>query len=893
MGDKWDPYFTLDPSIAALAKRINKMSSELKGQKGEIGYPGTIGPTGPMPVNSDNNSIYCFHEPSTKALSTLSSSATNNISLGRNTLNKITSGNKNIAIGDNVLEKLEIGRSNIGIGLDVLKNAQTVGGNTASFNVGIGEESLQQIKKGESNVAVGTGTLKKYENLIYNTAIGHWAMQGAVGSTNITNLVENNTALGRMALWKMTGNNNTGIGFQVLKNSTTSNSNCALGYKAGYNLITGDSNVIIGSEANVNAASAKNQIIIGAGAKDMGDSTVVLGNLVIQKTYLRGKIYVTDNKNSQNTAIGEKALDNLKYASDQYNVGVGHKALNTLTVGERNVAIGAKSLDKIDNSSYNIAVGFNAGNYFGPSGSGTVTSAQNCVFLGNEGLLKKSTAVNQIVIGNSLNNEVLGEEDSTVVLGNKKIQKTYLRGKIYVTDPFDLDNVTLGDSTLAANITGFKNIAIGRNALKSNRNGYGTVAIGDSVLALHTGPTSVSGKNVAIGMYAMQLATGDDNVGIGRKTLRHNTSTNNTALGIQAMEQNRAGSNNTAVGIYSLQNNNTGNKNTAIGVSAGNTITSGRDNILIGYRADTGPSGDPGAKTAINQIVIGSDCFGLDNNTVVLGNTQIQKTRLYGKVGIGKDAPGYPLEIATGGVSTTLPASYYFHSSSTGLNLTSGFNTTMDISIKTDKAIWALTNIVASDRRIKENIHEINDNSALQKLRSIQCYYYNYKDKPERGYDSTVGFIAQEVKEHLPMAVNILKDIIPNEMRNIENPQWTEISSDSFKLTIPDLEDVSANTKYRFYMKQDSIINKLESNTMEGDTKSFLFKKKYNEVFLYGKEVDDFHTLKKEKLFALNFSASQELDRIQQEHKTKIAALEAENTQLKADIAAIKAHLGL
>ena len=94
-------------------------------------------------------------------------------------------------------------------------------------------------------------------------------------------------------------------------------------------------------------------------------------------------------------------------------------------------------------------------------------------------------------------------------------------------------------------------------------------------------------------------------------------------------------------------------------------------------------------------------------------------------------------------------------------------------------------------------------------------------------------------------------------------------------------------------MKQDSTINKLESNTMEGDTKSFLFKKKYNEVFLYGKEVDDFHTLKKEKLFALNFSASQELDRIQQEHKTKIAALEAENTQLKADIAAIKAHLGL
>ena len=44
----------------------------------------------------------------------------------------------------------------------------------------------------------------------------------------------------------------------------------------------------------------------------MGDSTVVLGNTRMQKTYLRGKINITDDKNSINTAIGEGALDNLK-----------------------------------------------------------------------------------------------------------------------------------------------------------------------------------------------------------------------------------------------------------------------------------------------------------------------------------------------------------------------------------------------------------------------------------------------------------------------------------------------------------------------------------------------------------------------------------------------------
>ena len=53
----------------------------------------------------------------------------------------------------------------------------------------------------------------------------------------------------------------------------------------------------------------------------------------------------------------------------------------------------------------------------------------------------------------------------------------------------------------------------------------------------------------------------------------------------------------------------------------------------------------------------------------------------------------------------------------------------------------------------------------LQKLRNISCVNYEYKDKVARGNGTTIGFIAQQVKEHLPMAVSIQKDFIPNEMR--------------------------------------------------------------------------------------------------------------------------------
>ena len=86
---------------------------------------------------------------------------------------------------------------------------------------------------------------------------------------------------------------------------------------------------------------------------------------------------------------------------------------------------------------------------------------------------------------------------------------------------------------------------------------------------------------------------------------------------------------------------------------------------------------------------------------------------------------------------------------------------------------------------------------------------------------------------------------------------------------------------------------------MVGDENNcFTFEEKWENVFCYGKEIDDYHILDKQKLFALNFSATQEIDRRQQEEKTKleaaeakIAALESENVTLKARLDAIEARL--
>ena len=48
-----------------------------------------------------------------------------------------------------------------------------------------------------------------------------------------------------------------------------------------------------------------------------------------------------------------------------------------------------------------------------------------------------------------------------------------------------------------------------------------------------------------------------------------------------------------------------------------------------------------------------------------------------------------------------------------------------------------------------------------------------------------------------------------------------------------------------------------------------------NNLFIRGERVSNFRTLKKEMLFAINFSATQELDRQLQAEKDKVASLEA------------------
>ena len=298
----------------------------------------------------------------------------------------------------------------------------------------------------------------------------------------------------------------------------------------------------------------------------------------------------------------------------------------------------------------------------------------------------------------------------------------------------------------------------------------------------------------------------------------------------------------------------------------------------------------PGVNTAGNQNTSGSSASCSDSNLA----RKNQSNQFSGYIGIGTST-SYPLTVNTH-ASGTLPSSgaYFDTTSQSGYW---GFDDPdgskgMHVGIRADgKTVWAYRFASSSDIRIKTNIEKLENKSSLQKLRAIKCYRYEYIDKVDKGPRPTLGFIAQEVKEVLTEAISIQKQIIPNGGKVLDNLTWNGTTM------ISDLTDVSG-VKCRFYVSNDISANIEMKDIVGNSDNTFTFDASYNNVFYYGNEVDDFHILDKQKLFTLNFSATQEIDRIQQEEKTKLeateiklAAAESEITTLKTQLAAVLARL--
>ena len=214
-----------------------------------------------------------------------------------------------------------------------------------------------------------------------------------------------------------------------------------------------------------------------------------------------------------------------------------------------------------------------------------------------------------------------------------------------------------------------------------------------------------------------------------------------------------------------------------------------------------------------------------------------------------------------------------------------------DIQIYTSGNIAANKLFAFSDERIKKNIQDINDYSALEILRKIQPKIYEYKDR-KKGESPVWGFIAQQIREVLPYSTKLLINNIPNIMNlamvinknililtdiNDNTPSFiTELKQQSetnpIKIKIitnsKKTPELTVTVKQIIDEKTIEIIELLEDEDMD-------------KVFIYGQEVNDFHSLDKHSIYTVSVAALQEVDR-------SVEILKKENADLKIQVSDLK-----
>ena len=114
----------------------------------------------------------------------------------------------------------------------------------------------------------------------------------------------------------------------------------------------------------------------------------------------------------------------------------------------------------------------------------------------------------------------------------------------------------------------------------------------------------------------------------------------------------------------------------------------------------------------------------------------------------------------------------------------------------------------------------------------------------------------------------------PDLAQEDQNIDMFQLGFQGYKLKIP------SPLEYR----QKDIIEYEKDLTAIDASNNFEIDTKYDHVFVFGVKVNDFRTIKKEKIFALHHSAIQQIHKNAEAEKTKLAEAETEITTLKSTV---------
>ena len=279
-----------------------------------------------------------------------------------------------------------------------------------------------------------------------------------------------------------------------------------------------------------------------------------------------------------------------------------------------------------------------------------------------------------------------------------------------------------------------------------------------------------------------------------------------------------------------------------------------------------------GSWSSGDNFAIGSSVY--NSSVITLGTN--------GCTGIRNTSPIYPLHV-NGSMTGALVYSYFayaFMSYSVG----SGGGG-VPVSIYASDRVAASEFNAFSDSRIKTNVQDVIDSSALETIRQIQPKRYSYIDTLKRTNETVWGFIAQQVGSVLENSTGKIKEFLPNifDTVSISERDGDTLLTLQNKMTVElDISD-NATRRIRLYKQDDTEVFVTLKTVVSSN--SFTVEETLSEsiYFAYGQEVKDFHTLNKDAIFTVAVAALQEVDRQLQETRTELQQTRTELQQTRTE----------
>tara|TARA_Y100000389_G_scaffold181118_1_gene196470 strand:- start:342 stop:2261 length:1920 start_codon:yes stop_codon:yes gene_type:complete len=510
------------------------------------------------------------------------SNADRNVAVGINAMDAIRTGDDSVFVGHNAGTKTTTGTINTGIGSDVLfqnlvgQNNVAVGyqslyNNTGHFNTAIGRMSGRNITSGSGNVIIGE------VDAASATGDRQLKIAGYDGSTRTTWITGDNSGnLTTPAKITFTTGGVTGEAIPgIMGPASGSDYNTVqLGHAntgSSYPYNNSGRNVIVGFNASPARTSAADNVIIGWSAMQSGQGG--------QQNVAIGSAALKDNVSGLNVVgVGYNSLQN---STANYNTGLGANAGGNITSGAGNVMIGTVDADSATGDRQLKIAGYDGTTrttWISGDSAGALTFANNINVGGNATITGNLTVNGTTTTVNST--EVTIQNAFVFEGATADAHETTLT----VVDPTADRTITLPNES--------GDVIVGK---KEGTNFTGSLLVGHST----TGTLNTASNNTGIGIAALDAITsGDANTAVGGNAgSAINSGLNNTAVGNAVLFNLSTGSNNTGIGKGALQQT-TGSYNIGIGYTAGTNISSGDGNVIIGDVDADSATGDRQLKIA-------------------------------------------------------------------------------------------------------------------------------------------------------------------------------------------------------------------------------------------------------------------------------------------------------